>query len=122
MLRILKNRKAQSILGEYAIVFAVALAMIVTMSVYFQRGVQGRIRDARMAMGNIVLSRTHDYHSEVRIDYEPYYLEVNSDIASDLYEKKTLGAGGLSGNATKSFLDLTTVETQSITAAPKDAD
>jgi hypothetical protein len=87
MLRILKNKKIQSqqaqmIANEYVIVFFVVIAVITSMSTYFRRSIQARIRDAHNSMLNTVRNRIGNAYAgtNVYLQYEPYYTNSTSDI------------------------------------------
>ena len=53
MLRYLKTNKAQAVIGEYVLVFFLAIGMVTAMTIYFKRAVQARIHGARDVMLDI---------------------------------------------------------------------
>src|SRR3989338_9576767 len=74
--------KAQAVMGEYVLVFFLAIGMATAMTIYFKRGVQARIFDARNAMLNIVVNRTAGYYTgNIQIGYEPYYGNTVSTVS-----------------------------------------
>ena len=122
MLRYFKTNKAQAVMGEYVLVFFVVMGMATAMTIYFKRGVQARIFDARNAMLNMVLNRTQGYYTgNVQIGYEPYYGNTVSTVARRENAATELLPGATTGIFRKTFDDVTAVQTQSQTAPPGDA-
>lgn len=129
MLKILKYKKAQTIMGEYLLIFFLIIGVATAMTIYFRRVVQARIRDARVTMIDIVRSRTNvlvngkpAYAGPLFYEYEPYYLNaITNSMRSDTL-RDGLGSGGSSGIATQSLDEFRRAATRSDTAAPKDAD
>ena len=122
MLRYFKTNKAQAVMGEYVLVFFVVMGMATAMTIYFKRGVQARIFDARNAMLNMVLNRTQGYYTgDVQIGYEPYYGNTVSTAARRENAATELLPGATTGIFRKTFDDVTAVQTQSQTAPPGDA-
>src|SRR3989338_8909653 len=72
MFKLLKNNKGQGFAAQYALTFFFVLAVVVAMTVYFKRTLQGRIRDATVYMANTVHTV---YSGRVPVQYEPYYAE-----------------------------------------------
>ncbi len=87
MLRILRNRKAQTT-AEYAILIGLIIAALVAMQTYVKRGLQARMRDAtdRVASENTAIGAT--------TQYEPYYLESTMDQTRDVSEREDTVTGG----------------------------
>ena len=87
MLKLLKNTKAQAVIGEYVIIFLLVIAAISVMSVYIRRSLQGKIRDARAQqtsiVRNIVRSQAGGFYAGTNMweTYEPYY--INRTATSD---------------------------------------
>jgi hypothetical protein len=74
------KRKGQN-LAEYSILIAIVVAAAVAMQVYVRRGLQGRVADA------VDHAPTTDNVANAPIvfdtkQYEPYYLEKESNISS----------------------------------------
>ena len=66
--------------------------MVTAMTIYFKRGVQARIHDARNAMLNIVVNRTAGYYTgNIQIGYEPYYASTESAVAGENTRKSCPG-------------------------------
>lgn len=91
MLRLLKNKKAQSV-AEYVIVLGLVVATVVAMQTYVKRGIQGRVRDAVDYVDNAggagVVSFTGN-------QYEPYYLRSDISSTQDTTgESETYSTGG----------------------------
>ena len=121
MLRVVKSRKGQAVIGEYAVVISMVLAVIVAMTVYFKRAVQARIHGARDYMVNEVLTRTEgQYNGPIYSGYEPYYTQTNSVVsrtADD--ETRILPTGiGTSGAFEKDYDETVSTSTQSETLPP----
>jgi hypothetical protein len=66
-----KNRKGQTSAVEYALTFFLVVAVLVSMSAYVRRAIQGRTRDALNFMAETVKA---DYSHTFRYQYEPYYM------------------------------------------------
>ena len=117
-----RNNKGQVFAGEYLIVLAIAAAGILSMSFYFRRVVQARIRDGRASMINIVRDRTGGTYAGMNIlpEYEPYY--VNRTALTTRNTAKTSILQGSfnrsSGIATTAYNDIITSNFVSDTAAP----
>lgn len=81
LFHILKNRRGQGSMIEYAVLFFIVIAAITGMSAYAKRGVQARVRSARNYMG-IQVNGVYGnmYPSRVLpLEYEPYYVQTVSD-------------------------------------------
>ncbi len=125
MLRNLKNMKAQVMLGEYLLVFFLVVGMISAMTIYIRRTLQGRIRDARYRMVDMVKNRTGNLYTGTTImrSYEPYYANTESDVVRSFRDTQLLFSSNLgsSGLYQKDLNQATNMRTNSTTAAPKDA-
>lgn len=111
-------------MGEYVLVFFVVIGMATAMTIYFKRGVQARIFDARNAMLNMVLNRTQGYYTgDVQIGYEPYYGNTVSTVTrrEDTRTELLPSPGLTSGTFRKTIDETTAAQTRSETAAPRDA-
>lgn len=109
-------------MGEYVLVFLLAIGMVTAMTVYFKRAIQARMFDARNTMLNMVLNRTQGYYSgNIQIGYEPYYGNTVSIVARRQNATTNLLPGGTTGNFIKTIDETTAIQTQSETAAPRDA-
>ena len=114
--------KAQAVMGEYVLVFFLAIGMATAMTIYFKRGVQARIHDARDAMLNIVVNRTAGYYTgNIQIGYEPYYGNTVSTVVRRENTTTNLLPGATTGIFRKTFDEVTAVETFSETAPPRGA-
>ncbi len=93
MLKYFKNNKAQSHFGEYTILLLLVIGMATAMSVYFRRGVQGKIRDASLYVGRTLSQEAvledaggqpqtlYEPRGPFFTQYEPYYENTVSDIS-----------------------------------------
>ncbi|HBR15931.1 MAG TPA: hypothetical protein DD723_10425 [Candidatus Omnitrophica bacterium] len=118
MLKFLKNKKAQVVMGEYLLVFFLVVGMMTAMTIYFRRSIQARTRDARNYMIDTVKERTQGYYDgNFYYEYEPYYLSTDSGVERTSSTQSELGEGGVF----KQTIDETlSVNTKSETAPPKD--
>ncbi|MBU0468631.1 MAG: hypothetical protein KKF78_06555 [Candidatus Omnitrophica bacterium] len=123
MLRIIKNNKAQAVMGEYVIVFFVAIGVITAMSTYFQRVVQGRIYDARDSMVRLTRNQSAGFfNGNIFFHYEPYYQNTDSETYRSLRSRTSLAEGGTSGVYRMEYDDLSRIMTTSVTKPPREAD
>jgi len=79
--RILKSRRGQGSMIEYAVLFFIVIAAITAMSTYAKRGVQARVRSARNYMGiqvNGVYGNMYP-NRVLPLEYEPYYVDTDSE-------------------------------------------
>ena len=121
MLRYLNNRRAQALIGEYVLVIFLVMATISAMTIYFKRGMQARIYDARDYMINDVRVRTQgSYFGNLYLEYEPYYINTDATITRDIDYTTTLLPGASSGIFKKTISESTGVEVSSETAPPRD--
>lgn len=123
MLRILKNKRAQAVIGEYVLVFFIAIGVITAMSTYFQRVIQARIYDSRDAMVNLTRTQSAGFfNGNIFFHYEPYYQNTDSETYRSLVSRTSLVEGGSSGIYRKEYDDLSRIVTTSSTKPPKEAD
>lgn len=87
------NNKGQAILSEYAMIFFVVIAAIVTLTVFVQRGLQARVHDVRnFAVDSLVNSGACDANcvqaagGNISHEYEPYYAQMLSDVGQNKAE------------------------------------
>ncbi len=130
MLKILKckkltNQNAQMIANEYVIVFFVVIALLGSMSTFFRRTIQARIRGTQKLMASTIEGRIYpaigvvnSYANHIRSQYEPYYTESASDILRSEYTYKY----NPSGNISKKIVnDIISSDSVTITAPPINA-
>ncbi len=121
MLKLNNNRKAQAVMGEYAVLIALVMAVIVAMTVYFKRAVQARIHDARDYMVSEVRTRTTGYFSDnLYAGYEPYYGNTISTIFRDTDDETKLLPGASSGIFKKTYDQTTFMVVNSVTLPPRE--
>ena len=113
MLQALKRKSAQGVTVEYAVTFAVVLAVITAMTVYFKRVVQGRIVGARDYMGNTIdkvfQDPTLNLTGNFSWQYEPYYTETEIDkIVDGTMIDREIGGVGQASISEKEYLDYRT--------------
>jgi len=122
MFKYFKTNKAQAVMGEYVLVFFVAIGMVTAMTIYFKRAVQARIYDARNTMLDIVVNRTQGYYSgNIYAEYEPYYGSTVSTVVRGENATTKLLPGATTGIFSKTFDEVTAAETYSETAPPRGA-
>jgi len=81
--KLIKNKKAQNT-AEYAILISLVVAGIIAMQTYAQRALQGRVRDASKYLSNQTSKLGNT------LQYEPYYISTDYNIASDSTSKRLL--------------------------------
>jgi len=123
MLRYINNRQAQAVVHEYALVIFLVIGLITTMAVYFKRGFQARIHDARDYMVDDVSVRAAgNYYGNLYLHYEPYYTKTDAETTSDASGTTLLLPGQSSGIFRKDINERTTSNVSSETAPPRDFD
>ena len=121
MLKRWGNKRAQTIINEYVLVFFLAVTAIMLMGVYFKRAVQARVRDARWYIVNEVKQRTRGYYrGNLYYFYEPYYLNREALTDYQTTTQTSLEGGGTTGIFKKKFSQQRKVTQISETAPPKD--
>jgi len=118
----IKKYNAQTI-SEYSIVLSIAILAVVSMMIFIQRGLQGRIRDARsyvsMKLDDEVdsarLERTGGAVAiglpPVLYEYEPYYQKRGSVVERKAEDKADFA--GAQGTYTKIVNSTTTMQSTS---------
>lgn len=109
-------------IGEYAVVIAMVLAVLTAMTVYFKRVLQGRIYDVRNYMVNEVRTRTEgEYSGNLYLGYEPYYTKTDTNAwISGTDETRILPSGrGTPGIFQKYYDETTAVRTAGETLSPR---
>lgn len=94
--------KAQSF-GEYTIMISLAIAAVMAMMFFVQRGVQARVNDTRgymlhalnADMLNIHLSRNGTLSNFAGVEYEPYY--QNKETDSEIETEQNIFFNGTTG-------------------------
>lgn len=89
MLKLLKNKKAQSV-AEYVIILGLVVATVVAMQTYVKRGLQGRIKDAVDYVDNGAAAEGVTFTGG---QYEPYYLKSDISSTQTTNESETYTAG-----------------------------
>lgn len=90
-----KQNLAQTFV-EYSILLGIAIAGIVAMAVFVQRGLQGRIFEAKKYMTQTVSCAVQETGAEGRfsVEYEPYYVDTNSSVVQDSEDETHHNKGG----------------------------
>lgn len=114
----LRSKKAQAVLMEYVIIAMIAMAAVVTMIIYVQRGLQGRIQGARTHMLKEVAAAVPG--ERVQIEYEPYYTNTLTDIDQDAWTKESMISTGILGPYEKESLTSGSYNSVSTQLPPKD--
>ena len=122
---------------EHVILFFLGIAAVIAVTVYVQRAIQARIRDAKIYMidttssacsqasgtisgTNIVvdcMNATGGNNGKLAYEYEPYYTNIASGIAREQNVKTTLA----SKSAGKIFTENSAINSMSIQAPPSKA-
>ncbi len=129
MANLLKNFKGQSVVMEYAMTFALVLAVITAMTVYFKRVVQSRYVGARDFVGREIKavydSGDYSLAGDFALEYEPYYTQraIVKDVHGTVIERER-GGNAYSGPTQQKEFDhyTTTMQIISNQLAPKYAD
>jgi len=97
------NKKGQSILAEYVMIFFVAVAALVAMTLLVQRSFQARIHDARNYMTESVtntgacdancLAAAGITGNSIPHEYEPYYAQMLSDVQQNDIDNASIRQG-----------------------------
>ena len=128
MLRLLKNLNGQGIIVQYALTFALVMAVILGMNVYLKRLVQSRVAGARDFAAqeiNAVLQDTSlNLVRKFSVQYEPYYTQTHVQRTTDgAVVDRTEGGIGVGSVHSKEYQNYqTTFEVVSNQLSPKDAD
>ena len=119
----MKKVSAQ-IASEYVMTFFLIVVAVSAMSVYIERAIKGRLHDARDTMVDMVNSRKlitiGTPKQGVWKEYEPYYIESNSDVNSSTQSIMTLDGGGSTGIFKNKTSGQSRVQTNSVQLPPKD--
>jgi hypothetical protein len=127
MVNRLKNCKGQGMTVQYALTFALVLAVITAMSVYFKRAVQGRFVGARDFANRMISAtfRSDDHYNlfgNFALEYEPYYTERAIEIERSgtiIDRDEALGITGIQSREYDQYK--TTIRVKQNQLAPKDA-
>ena len=103
---------------EYVVVIFIVIGAIITMSIFVQRTLQGRIRGARHYM---IREAAIAHGNFIRYEYEPYYGNVQSTVTRSQDDDTRLLDGGATGIFRKFTNQQVTADTVSVQAPPKDA-
>jgi hypothetical protein len=107
--------------------FALIAAVVITMTVYFKRTIQGRIAGAHSYAGKEVgrvFTEGYDLAGGVVLQYEPYYIERVTDTHAmgTVIDRRPGGVGTVAEIQEQEFQNYRTISrTQSNQLAPKDA-
>jgi hypothetical protein len=118
MFKQLRKNDGQATMTEYLVVFFLVIGAIVSMSVYVQRALQGRIRDARVYMIN---EAAQAHQGPIYYEYEPYYGYVSSNVARGGNNTIDLTGGAGTSIFRKRTSESVDIKTFSNQAPPKDA-
>src|SRR5947207_1071053 len=110
MFKLLKNKKGQGMTVQYALTFFFTVAIVVGMTVYFKRAVQGRIRDATVYMVKTVRSAGGGNY----IQYEPYYTETIANRSSDSTQRRNLYGSANFSSGVSEQIDSSRIGTKSV--------
>jgi hypothetical protein len=125
MFKLLTNKKAQSVMGEYVLTFFIVVSFMTAMTIYLKRALQSYVRGGKVEMGSIVSSRTMGRYNGMTItEYEPYYLNSVAVVDRSLSSSESLAPspGFSTGVFTKVFDESSTTQSKSETLPPLLAD
>ena len=109
-------------MGEYVLTFFIVITVMAGMSLYLKRVLQGRIRDAKQSMEDVIRTRAAGQYVRIpRFQYEPYYLNTSSVVDRDSSGVQRLSdsPGFSSGVFDQTFDESTSVRTYSNTVSPR---
>jgi len=110
-------------MGEYVVTFFLIIGIMSAMTLYLKRALQGRIRDAKVAMGNIVETRAGgQWVGNFYTEYEPYFINTAATVSRTMTSGQNLRSGASSGIFSQTFNEATSVQAVSDTAPPQLAD
>lgn len=106
----LASRRGQTILPEYVVGFFLVIAALVAMSLYVQRTLQARVRDAKLYMVDRAssacaqvdalsggqtncLGAAGAVNGHINAEYEPYYTQVSSLVDRSQNQQKSVELG-----------------------------
>jgi hypothetical protein len=118
MFKELQKNGGQVTMTEYLVIFFLVIGAIVSMSVYVQRALQGRMRDARQYM---ITEAAKAHQGPIHYEYEPYYGYVASNVQRAGRDVANLAGGSGTSIFRKSTEQSVAISTYSNQAAPKDA-
>ena len=94
-----QDRRASLSIGEYILTFALVITVGVAMSVYVQRSLQARMRDARHYAITNLREQCRDTNcvgqGAIGDQYEPYYTQVSANTSLESVNQKGLKASGI---------------------------
>lgn len=128
MFKILKNFNGQGMLVQYALTFAIIVAVVTGMTVYFKRVVQSRYAGVRDYSGNqidaVFNDLTLNLAGSFRRQYEPYYQQTAAEkFTGGAIIDRTQGGVGLGAIQSKEYDGYhTTVKVLSNQLSPRNAD
>jgi len=112
------NRRAQAI-TEHAFTIAMIVTVAIAMTIILRRAMQGRIKDAKDTMMEMVRTGAP---VNIAGEYEPYYLDTVAEVERSGSETIRLLPGGATGIFRKSLNSEDRIETTSRQAPARDAD
>ena len=120
MFKILKNKKGQGMVIQYAMTFFLVVAVITGMQLYFRRVIMARTADSLKYIAKEVSVSVNDV---VGAQYEPYYVETaaNRDATSDQVASQLADIPSSTGISHVEYNEQTTTHSVSAEAPPKDA-
>lgn len=114
----LRKQSGQAATSEYTVTVLIVIMVIVGMTAFIQRLLQGRIKASRDYMIEHV-SVAHG--NTIEKEYEPYYGHVISNVERRSINRSQLNEGGLTGIYQKQIDETNQVESVITQAPPKDA-
>ena len=114
-----RKKSGETTVSEIVILFFVVIGAVAGMSVYFQRALQARMRDAnRLVIKTVSEARGN----AIPAQYEPYYAVANSLVSRDEDITDQLFGGGATGINLRTVNSVTGIIANSYQAPPREAD
>ncbi len=93
------SNKGQTVTPEFVVIFFLAIAAVVASTVYIQRGLQARVRDARLYMVDMATSGCQSAlgadceglsttTGKFKVEYETYYGQQQAEIGRTVADNK----------------------------------
>jgi hypothetical protein len=125
MFKNLKSKCGQGMFAEYTITFFLVVGVIMAMSVYVRRAIQGRIFSAHSYVFkdvNAVYNSGMNFQGGIWAQYEPYYINSQTYRAYTQSQETRLLPGGRDGIVEYQPYDSSAMKTNRQQASPEFAD
>ena len=131
MFKTLRHNSGQASLPEYVVTFFIVIGVVVAMTTYFQRALQGRIQDATTVVAKTANEACDKdcknatgltENQSIPREYEPYYVQAVSDVNRTTEENRAYLSGKPTGIFVKNSNAEVEVRSDSTQLAPKEGE